>query len=213
MKNMVSNRIHLESLSTNELIYLAESNGIDIPEGLNRRFIIGELLDLQNDFPIDSSSDLAESKVVPKHKKLPLSYNETLITALLRDPGWIFVYWDFHSSVSHNTSIDFYFLRIHSLNKIDDSASTSYYDVKVGISDRKWYVHFPGNGYYSRIDLYYTDKNGKEIFLAKTELIEIPYSDYFDFYHSKNKKNSPILELSGITELRKNHFRNHRESF
>ena len=123
MEKMLFNRVHLDSLSTKELINLAEANGIDIPEGLNRRFIIGELLDLHNEILVDSMavSDLADTKVFPKKKKLPFTYNETMITALLRDPGWIFVFWDFHTNVVQSSSIDCFFLRVNSLKSRDST--------------------------------------------------------------------------------------------
>ena len=49
MDTMLLSRTYLESLSTADLFSLAEEYGIDIPENLNRRFIIGELLDISGD--------------------------------------------------------------------------------------------------------------------------------------------------------------------
>ena len=46
---MLISRTYLESLSTADLISLADEYGIDIPEELNRRFIIGELLEVIED--------------------------------------------------------------------------------------------------------------------------------------------------------------------
>jgi len=41
MEQTPLSRAYLESLSTSDLVSLAEEYGIDVPEGLNRRFIIG----------------------------------------------------------------------------------------------------------------------------------------------------------------------------
>ena len=49
MDTMLVSRTYLESLSTADLISLADEYGIDIPENLNRRFIIGELLEAVED--------------------------------------------------------------------------------------------------------------------------------------------------------------------
>ena len=45
MDNNMLSRPYLESLTSAQLFELAEQYGIDIPPDLNRRFIIGELLE------------------------------------------------------------------------------------------------------------------------------------------------------------------------
>ena len=90
-------RSYLETLSTADLISLADDYDIDIPVELNRRFIIGELLDVadelqkenKNEMIIASSAGTAEDV-----DKLPESYNETRVDVLLRNPPWAYVYRD-----------------------------------------------------------------------------------------------------------------------
>ncbi|MDR1786719.1 MAG: DUF4912 domain-containing protein, partial [Spirochaetaceae bacterium] len=46
MNELFLSRKYLETLSSADLITLADKYGIDIPEDLNRRFIIAELADI-----------------------------------------------------------------------------------------------------------------------------------------------------------------------
>ena len=89
---MLVSRTYLESLSTADLISLADEYGIDIPENLNRRFIIGELLEAAEEWD-EFEDDLEESDQL-ETADLPQTYNETVISAVLRNPVWLFVYWD-----------------------------------------------------------------------------------------------------------------------
>ena len=92
MSDTKLSRAYLETLPSADLIALADDFGIDIPENLNRRFIIGELLEAAEDMD-DSDDDLEESSEITT-ADLPETYNETVISAVLRNPVWLFVYWD-----------------------------------------------------------------------------------------------------------------------
>lgn len=219
MENVALNKAYLETLSTTDLVALADENGIDIPEGLNRRFIIGELLDLSDESTSDQSdSDLLINSEFPLSVELlPETYNETQITVLLRDPGWVFVYWDFHSTIlsglTGNSRFETFFLRVNSLSNAKPSVVTDFFDVEVGPHDRKWYVHLSNKDYACSVELYARIFQEKEQLLAKSVELIIPCLGIGDSLSNSMRKNSPLLELSGISELRKNHFRNHRQSF
>jgi len=109
-------RTYLESMTTGDLIRMADNLGMDIPPELDRIFIIEELLEMASpDDVIDDISDLqniaaedqkvktedslqadqnivdlglAESVPLPKH------YNITYIEVMIRDPLWAFVFWE-----------------------------------------------------------------------------------------------------------------------
>jgi hypothetical protein len=219
MENTSLNKAYLETLSTTGLMALADENGIDIPEGLNRRFIIGELLELADDNRQDDTepSLIINSDMVEYSAVLPETYNETQVTILLRDPGWVFVYWDFHSTlfsaVYGNHRFETFFLRVNSLSNENPAAITDFFDVEVGIHDRKWYVHLSNRDYACRIDLYARNSQEKEKLLAKSAEMHIPSLGDGDSLNTLQRRNPPLLELSGIADLRKIHFKNHRQSF
>jgi hypothetical protein len=148
-------RPYLESLSTNELVKLADSLGIDIPPGLERIFIIEELLELGFGDDLDTEDD-----IVPVHADfletaaLPKQYNISYIDVLIRDPLWAFVFWEIkgHDREIHEKALDFggYCLRVIPLTdgvSRGSRASRTEMDnsltVPVGPDDTAWYLGFP----------------------------------------------------------------------
>jgi len=120
-------RIYLESLTTTDLIRMADSMGLDIPPDLERKFIIEELLEILTfddsgsqdalnspEYNSGASSETfaANSMVEPESLRdservdsvsiesahLPKQYNITFIEVIIRDPLWAFVFWEIKTS-------------------------------------------------------------------------------------------------------------------
>jgi hypothetical protein len=151
---------YLESLSTGELITLAEKCGLDIPIGLERVFIIEELYYLGH----DGDNKAREINDLDHHEikeaaALPKQYNISFIEVLVRDPLWVFAFWEIkkHDWEQHQKATDFsgYFLRVIPLKgeglQPDIAAS---FTVAVGPDDSAWYVGFsPEDGRNFKIEL------------------------------------------------------------
>jgi hypothetical protein len=160
-------RRYLESLTTRELAVLADNAGIDIPPGLDRIFIIEEILEAEKDDENDSEdgeeAPLEETEFLDP-VPLPGQYNITYIKALIRDPLWVFVFWEIksHDKEFYEKAQDFegYFLKVSSttgeysgyppLWKGSKPAPPSQrkpvpgvsFTVPVGPDDTAWYLGF-----------------------------------------------------------------------
>jgi hypothetical protein len=158
---------YLERLSTRELKDLAVHFGIDIPQDLERPFIIEELLDnapclmffqagsLRVSHPETDFIDDENIPPVPDPVELPKHYNITQIDAIVRDPLWVFVFWEIREAdrKAYEKSPGFrgYFLRV-SLDKCKlGSTVSSLFTIPVSPSDSEWYIHFPPDGPCRRI--------------------------------------------------------------
>ena len=99
-------RAYLETLSSADLFALADEYGIDVPENLTRRFLIGELLDVAEELVQERlGDDMAISDDAAISTELPESFNETQIDVVLRNPVWAYVYWDISASeLAHCTA-------------------------------------------------------------------------------------------------------------
>ncbi|MGI5071173.1 DUF4912 domain-containing protein [Treponema pectinovorum] len=219
----ILNRSHLETLSTADLITLCDEFGIDIPENLNRSFIIGELLEIAEEYKEDFVEDdiSTSEEIAPVSKRedaLPESYNETNICAILRNPAWIYVYWDISSSDIARLNADFSFkslyLRVSFWQSEEDEKPLESFDVQIGISDRQQYVLLSPGKNFVRVDLVARYSAKEDENLAITRKIELPKGSSVLNSLPGRELNLPVaLELSDMKELLTSHFENHRQSF
>jgi hypothetical protein len=152
-------RRYLESLTTQELTVLADSMGIDIPPGLDRLFVIEELLETEDDDEDESEN----TEQVPLKEAgyldpvpLPKQYNITYIKVLIRDPLWVFAFWEIksHDREFYEKSLDFegYYLKVSpvgrelpGLSPPPPEKAVLSFTVPVGPDDTAWYLGFPPN--------------------------------------------------------------------
>ncbi|QQO11266.1 DUF4912 domain-containing protein [Breznakiella homolactica] len=224
MNDVRFTRSHLESLSTNELINLADSMGIDIPPDLDRIFIIEEILELNLDFEFEEEAD--ENRLVEASLSVPVplpkQYNITFIEVMLRDPAWAFVFWEVKNSDKdmweHASDFNGYFLSVYpvahdgtplSVPKKkasgDDEKNSpppddeNTFTISVAASDNAWYLNIPpAEGWY-RIDLCVMKGQEEEV-LASSRPFRVP--NVSDPYAAEYKKGplSSILRLSGLDD-------------
>jgi uncharacterized protein len=105
------NNDKLEALSLEELYALADRTGLDLPPGLERPFVIEEIIDALEDESEERRVSQGEALRVDEKKfselridelsvepvadeAMTARYNETMIRAIVRDPSWAFAYWD-----------------------------------------------------------------------------------------------------------------------
>lgn len=215
MSDTKLSRAYLETLPSADLIALADDLGIDIPENLNRRFIIGELLEAAEDMD-DSDDDLEESDEITT-ADLPDTYNETLISAVLRNPVWLFVYWDvkkdYIALVRKSDKVQSLSLRVTMFHRDEPETVADFFDVPITIEDRNRYLLLPAGFGFVRVDLVLNmEDEGYEVW-ASTDMITLPYVSPRIANPLPETPVSPVLKLSGLPELLRTHYMNHRQSF
>jgi hypothetical protein len=142
-------RPYLESLTTNELVRMADSFGIDIPPSLERVFIIGELLDVASDEDAETeeeTADVLEGAEFLDSAPLPRQYNITFIEVMIRDPLWAFVFWEIKGSdkelFEKEADFEGYCLRVNPIGKGGAVQKENSFTVPVGHDDTAWYLGF-----------------------------------------------------------------------
>jgi len=189
----------LERLSTDELAVLAEQNGLDIPPGLERTFIIEELLYLDRN-GVDKASEEAE------HVTLPRQYNFSTIEVLVRDPLWAFVFWEIreHDQQLHESCPDFegYCLRVLPLKKESNQPDmAASFTVDIGEKDNSWYLGFPpDNGCFFGVELCARRQGHYDAFAASRpfkmpRLIETKRDAQGEM---RSLYQNPLAQLSGL---------------
>jgi hypothetical protein len=199
MDELSLDRCFLERLSTDELIKLADTYGVDIPPGLARVIIIEELMELASD------SDGEEQKSPPLGEKhlsdtapLPKQYNITFIEVLIRDPLWAFAFWEINANDKEwrERSADFggYFLKVNPTE--GDAAADRSFTVSVGNSDNAWYLGFSPAGGSFRVELCALCGETTEV-LAVSRPFRMPLL----LNPLEYGKENPLVYLSGVEDF------------
>lgn len=218
MDYAILSRQYLETLPSADLIALADDLGIDVPENLNRRFIIGELLDTAAEIKRENYTDLKnDSDKIHPVSVLPETYNENQISVVLRNPVWAYVYWDIREAdfqkIQKTAGFTSLVLRVSSFSNQDSVKPSDYFEISVSVSDRNQYVLLPASVKNIRIDLVAEFKGSASELLASSKKINLPHMPAELMLPLPDLRISPILELSGLRELLRTHYLNHRQSF
>ena len=159
MENVIS-RTYLETLSFSDLLKIADDYGIDVPENLNRSFLIGEILDIAEE--LAKSPDENEMVITDIAEQMNSddisvrSYNSTEVQIMLRNPAWAFVYWNISiSDMQSLTKADIsqMMLRINSFSEKDQIKPDEFFDIQISKEDNGQYVLLPAGRRYLRVDL------------------------------------------------------------
>jgi hypothetical protein len=197
-----------------DLLTLADELGIDIPENLNRRFIIAELLEAaaeQENEP-DRDIKLVEYKEAPG-LDLPKSYNETAITALVRNPVWLYIYWDISDADREQMRRRQVLLSIVALDDAGNPLQNDSFVLPLAMGSRDQYVLLPAGRKAVRVELVLEQGPEKRVVLACSAPVRLP-ENKIDFVQAVTKKNiPPMLALSGFHEIVRSQYAQHRQSF
>jgi hypothetical protein len=193
---------------------MADREGIDIPPDLERVFIVQELL--ENDTMEVPPEPEERSKLSPV--PLPKQYNITYLEVLLRDPLWVFAFWEIkkHDKEIFEKSGDFegYCLRVSSVKPPVSGRKTSeervflsetVFTVSVGAEDTAWYLGFPPQGGEFYVELCARLRNSRDPDREGTDLFLKPLAASKPFFmprlfnppENEETLKNPLIRLSG----------------
>ena len=215
-------RQYLESMSTVDLITLADDYGIDIPDNLNRRFIIGELLETAEELKNKQSDNndvqtTDEDSPVPDF--LPESYNTTEICAILRNPVWAYVYWDVKAlqkkKLVSDPDFKSLFLHVSFFDRPLSKKQDDTFDIDIKETTGEQYILVSSKKRFMQVELVCLFDGRSPEILACTKQIEIPAENETvqDSQPGKKMDIQPLVKLSGMKCLLHDHYLNHRQSF
>ena len=212
------NRASLEKLSFSDLVQLADEYGVDVPEDLDRRFLIAELLELgeesnskEDEMVIASDTDEQQPLVFSGN------FNETQVSCVLRNPAWLFVFWNLNTSDLAKLADDplcSLRLRICSLTDPKDLKPEEAFEVQTSSQSQEQYILVPKGKKYIKVELICVSGGTTEV-LAFSPVVSIPQGSSLvnDLQPGRDVEFSPVIELSGMKEIITEQYKNHRHSF
>lgn len=194
----------LEKISKKELLSLARERKVKTESTMTREELVEKLRSvvLQNEISrlvqektagspeqLPSFPAQGEKQTITKEKRLeqgefelPLSYQETVIVLLVRDPYWIYTYWDFHPQLQAELAQLFHgwekvplALRVHNLSRAKSGAGgPGYYDISINHAANNWYINVGEAGKEYQVELGYYDPGGIFRVLARSNRVTTP---------------------------------------
>lgn len=214
-----SSRSYLETLPLADLLRLADTCAIDVPDNLDRNFLIAEIIEAASDFEkleADDDIGIAEMESAAE-KKIPEMYNATEIKMVLQSPVWAFVFWnisDADTQLLKKYPARSLFLRICSFSGRDAGAPCDSFEVQVSDATKEQYVLLPSGIRFVAAELSAHTPSG-DVCLVGSKIVECPRSEFL------RQKSSPgghcelseVMELSGARALLRKHYMSHRHLF
>ncbi|MCB2154136.1 DUF4912 domain-containing protein [bacterium] len=146
--------------------------------------------------------------------ELPFEYGETKISVLVRDPEWIYVFWEISNATRaelglqrgrHNRPL---LLRLYDVTGVDFSGNNAVSTLDVPVNDytSSWYVRVPRAGRRLVVDLGTITEEGTFQTITRSQGVDIPEPRISEEEDSVWAPQSgdvyrQILKLSGGTEI------------
>jgi len=219
MEEVTLTRQNLETLSTADLIAMARTYGINVPSDLNRNFIIGELLEISEEAVQPEEAAPVEDSDIRIATVLPKTYNDTTIHIFMRNPVWLFAYWDIKASDLKTMKEEFdfeeLFIHVSFFENENDEKSSDSFDVKLNFDNNELYILIPANRHFVMATLAYRVSGEAPRTLAYTKKLEIPQEDEAvrNLQPGKKFPMSELTKISGMDDLLYKHYMTHRQSF
>jgi hypothetical protein len=215
----------LKSLSDDTLISLADELEVDWSDDDGRDVLIGLLLDAYRDLRTEREA-INNNPVNVQEKKydiqeelvqasgygegiadMPLRYNESRITLLLRDPAWAYCYWDINDehlaelASEQNqavTGLVLHVIEVACCSKHQDTIIDSF-EVPVAIDDTNWYINLPNRDTFYRVRLM-LQLEETEVMVAESNAIQVPLG-VLASKGDESPGTDALIALSGIENL------------
>jgi hypothetical protein len=112
--------------------------------------------------------------------EVPFSYNQTLVVLMVRDPYWLYSYWDYDGRVVNELSQVFggwekvpLTLRVYNLGN-GGKIGSNYFDISLNHQVKNWYIHVNQPNSSFQADLGYFSPDGHFRTLARSNIVTTP---------------------------------------
>jgi len=148
-------------------------------------------------------------------RELPSEYGDTRIVALVRDPEWVFLYWEIADEMRHRLGIprgghsNPMALRVYDITGVhfDGLNAHSFYDVEINDFATSWYLRIPESERAYVVDLGVYDTEGTFQVIARSNAILVPPAGMSahageEWMNVTEEQFAEIYRLSGGLRLR-----------
>ncbi|MDH4128276.1 MAG: DUF4912 domain-containing protein [Spirochaetota bacterium] len=132
---------------------------------------------------------------------IPHNYNETKIVAMVRDPEWVFSYWEINHNLWQDLDLDNkqLVLRVYDVTAVNFNGlnANSFYDIRIDHVSQNWYINVPLSERDYCIDLGYYGAEGRFYTIARSNIISVPRNGMSNVYDEEWMTVEELFKLSG----------------
>ena len=195
----------LQKMSRSDLIELAKAHNIKNRSSMRKQQLIESIIQSSTDIPkaeavspdetvewtvqnpISPSEEITTMTQTHSEREIPFSYNQTRVILLVRDPYWLYCYWDF-SSETHQELMGLFHdwnkvpltLRVFNVGDALSGYDTKLFDVPLNANTKNWYLNVNGPGQSYRVDLGYIHPYEGFVLLAQSNIVSTPRDSISD---------------------------------
>ncbi|MBN1517533.1 DUF4912 domain-containing protein [Candidatus Sumerlaeota bacterium] len=116
-------------------------------------------------------------------RELPQAYGDTKLVLLVRDPEWIYAYWEISPQIRHALGLDYsdkprrFVMRFYDITGVTDFIgfnANAHYDIEIDVDANAWYVHIRLPDRRWCADLGLVDHDDDFIQIVRSNKIETP---------------------------------------
>ena len=167
--------------------------------------LIKESLDKTKTAPAPSSvqkhDQAVEEGILVEEIFIPHRYNETRITALVKDPEWVYTYWDIESNAVARLGLRDCRLavRVYDVTDLSFDGGNAHYhfDIDVTVDSGSWFIKIPESNRNYCLEIGYFDSEGRFQTLARSNVVSVPRSGVSEVYDEKWMVVEELFHLSG----------------
>ena len=211
----------LRSLSYSELSRIAEEGNINVLQDMDKESLIAVIYDAFEEERLDREGNNNVTIQVEAKKfsvsqdeelylglsddiKLPSRYQETCLVLMLRDPSWVYCYWDIEDRILEELDGDDRYsgliLRVTELAEPEwtKDSPVDWFDIPVQFGDLRRYINLPSEDTYYGVELYVQDGE-KESLIARSNIIESSRDYIAPSPGSDNGNRDKLIEFAGFS--------------
>jgi len=211
----------LRSLSYNELSHIADKGNINVLQDMDKESLISVIFEALEEERLDreGNNNLTIQIEAKKYSvsqdqelfvdfgedvELPERYMETRLVLMLRDPSWVYCYWDLEERIleelRENRDYSGLVLRVTELAAPDwgKDSYVDWFDIPIQFGDLRRYINLPSEDAFYGAEIY-AQLGEKESLLVRSNIIESS-RDYVASIPEKGSEiQDKLIALSGFS--------------
>lgn len=205
--------INIDSLSLNELAYIAQIEDIQGYEDMSREELIDELKELYEEeddvqqLPggdnvnirfvaglTDYRGDATDVDALPGVEALPELYSETSINLLTKNASWLYCYWSI-SPLDQEKFAERYPDHTLLLNVVikEEGKKEYNYDIPISEEDHEWNISVPHHIGTCLVELMLQDTEGNRFVICSSQEVELMYC-YWVEHAEEARSNEDLIK-------------------